>query len=212
MLSIHADPIAPQAWRNGGGRTRELLVRPAGPDWKVRVSLADIDADGPFSAFPGVERWFVVVQGAGVVLQFAGVERVVRWGDAPLCFDGELAPACALINGPTRDLNLMLRGGVGAMRAVRHSEPWSEAFEERGLFTLRAGELQILLSSAEGEGADAQGAADQQAAPPTTQRVDAHTLLWNIGAPTCRFVPDEPAEPVGPAICGWWLGFSATPS
>lgn len=215
MLSIHADPIAPQAWRNGGGRTRELLVRPAGPDWKVRVSLAEIDADGPFSAFPGVERWFVVVQGAGVVLQFAGVERVMRWGDAPLCFDGVQAPACALINGPTRDLNLMLRGGVGAMRAVRPGEPWAEAFEERGLFTLCAGQLQILLSSAEGEGAGDQGVAHQHAPPHATRRVAAHTLLWNIGAPACCFVPDGPAEstePAGPGLCGWWLGFSGTPS
>ena len=59
----------PQPWRNGGGVTRELLAWPDGGDWRVRVSVADIDADGPFSAFPGVERWFAVLEGAGVALR-----------------------------------------------------------------------------------------------------------------------------------------------
>ena len=53
----------PQPWRNGGGVTRELLAWPAGGDWQVRVSVADIEADGPFSRFPGVERWFAVLRG-----------------------------------------------------------------------------------------------------------------------------------------------------
>lgn len=53
-------------WRNGGGQTRELLTWPAGsaPDqWQLRISRADIDYDGPFSAFPGVQRWFAVLKG-----------------------------------------------------------------------------------------------------------------------------------------------------
>ena len=52
--------VMPQAWRNGGGQTRELLAWPHGADWSVRISLADIEADGPFSPFPGVQRWFAV--------------------------------------------------------------------------------------------------------------------------------------------------------
>ena len=51
-------------WRNGGGRTRELLAWPDAADWKVRVSVADVESDGPFSAFPGVQRWFAVLEGA----------------------------------------------------------------------------------------------------------------------------------------------------
>ena len=51
-------------WRNGGGVTRELLRLAARPaTGSVRVSVADIEADGPFSPFPGVERWFAVLRG-----------------------------------------------------------------------------------------------------------------------------------------------------
>ena len=185
MLSIRADRITPQAWRNGGGRTRELLARPSGAEWALRVSLADIEADGPFSAFPGAQRWFAVVQGAGVVLRFAGGERVVRAGDAPLCFDGAEAPGCALAAGPTRDLNLMVRGGVGAMQPVQAGQAWAESFDQRGLFTLCPGRWQV-------EGDDG-----SRSLP-----IERHTLLWDLGDEPCCFTPD--AE--GP--CGWWLGYS----
>jgi environmental stress-induced protein Ves len=40
-------------WKNGGGVTRELLAWPGGGDWQVRISVAEIEADGPFSSFPG---------------------------------------------------------------------------------------------------------------------------------------------------------------
>ncbi len=108
-----------QPWRNGGGVTRELLAWPGGRvDWQLRISVADIDADGPFSRFPGVERWFAVLEGAGVELTIAGaVHRLVR-GDAPLHFDGAAPAHARLIDGPTRDLNLMLRNAGGTMQCV----------------------------------------------------------------------------------------------
>ena len=95
-MLVRADSVAPQAWRNGGGQTRELLAWPAGGDWKLRISRADIDADGPFSAFPQVQRWFTVLRGAGVVLKFADFERTLKIGDAPLHFDGAAAVAPGL--------------------------------------------------------------------------------------------------------------------
>jgi environmental stress-induced protein Ves len=67
-VAIQADQVAAQAWRNGGGQTRELLAWPNASDWKLRISRADIASDGPFSAFAGVQRWFVVISGKGVVL------------------------------------------------------------------------------------------------------------------------------------------------
>lgn len=192
MLAIRADQITPQTWRNGGGRTRELLARPPGPDWRLRVSLADIDADGPFSAFAGVQRWFTVVQGAGVVLRFADSERMVSLGDAPLCFDGAEAPGCSLSAGPTRDLNLMVRGGLGAMRVVQVGKPWREDFDERGLFALCAGRWHA-------EAPDASGSTHKV-------HVAAHTLLWDLGSAPCHFVPD--VQPTADGPCGWWLGYS----
>jgi environmental stress-induced protein Ves len=111
ILRSAAD-ATPQPWRNGGGVTRELLRLPAGPadDWTLRISVADIEADGPFSPFPGVTRWFAAVAGAGVRLGFAdAAPRDLRPGDAPLCFDGADAPGCVLLDGATRDLNVMVR-------------------------------------------------------------------------------------------------------
>lgn len=112
----------PQPWRNGGGETRELLRWPDGDDWLVRVSVADITRDGPFSAFPGVQRWFAVLEGHGVVLGEAADARTLTTRSAPWPFDGASAPACALVQGATRDLNLMLRpapGGHGGAGMVR---------------------------------------------------------------------------------------------
>jgi hypothetical protein len=106
-------------WRNGGGRSRELLAWPEAEDWQVRVSVAEIGTDGPFSPFAGIERWFAVLEGAGVVLTLPAGERTVRPGDPALAFPGEAAPGCRLIDGPTRDLNLMLRRGArGAWRGL----------------------------------------------------------------------------------------------
>jgi uncharacterized protein len=113
MKVVRLADCRPTPWRNGGGRTRELLAWPSPNDWQVRVSVAEIGADGPFSPYPGIDRWFAVLQGAGVVLSLPAGDATVRVGDGPLAFAGEAAPACRLIDGPTHDLNLMLRRGAG---------------------------------------------------------------------------------------------------
>lgn len=99
-------------WRNGGGRTRELLAWPSATGWQVRVSVAEIASDGPFSPYPEVERWFAVLNGAGVVLSLPQGDTVLRPGDAAIRFAGEAAPGCRLIDGPTSDLNLMIKRGA----------------------------------------------------------------------------------------------------
>jgi uncharacterized protein len=133
MTIVHADAIPPTPWKNGGGRTRELFVWPAEGHWQLRISLADIEQDGPFSAYLGVQRHFAVLEGAGVCLHFAGGEHLLRRGDAPLAFDGAAAPDCVLIDGPTRDLNLMLRGVPGGMSLALEGStapqaPWNALF------------------------------------------------------------------------------------
>ena len=75
MSLVRLIDVPGQAWRNGAGVTRELLARPSAADWRVRVSVADIDRDGPFSAYPGVERWFTVLKGTGVDLAIDGQVR-----------------------------------------------------------------------------------------------------------------------------------------
>ena len=120
----HVDDVVRQAWLNGGGWTRELLRWPVDEDaaWQLRISIADIESDGPFSSFDGVERWFAVVEGAGVALCFrdgnkphVDKEVTITSASAPLCFYGGLPPDCGLIDGPPRDLNLMFRNGSGKM-------------------------------------------------------------------------------------------------
>ena len=96
LKHVRVVDTAPQAWRNGGGSTRELLAWPAGADWRVRVSVAEIGADGPFSAFDGVERWFAVLSGAGVVLSRVGCRNTASRRRARRCASmGPRPPAAA---------------------------------------------------------------------------------------------------------------------
>ncbi len=124
----------PQSWRNGGGVTRELLAWPAPHDWQVRVSVADVDREGPFSAYPGVDRWLGVIDGAGIELVIDGVPSRVERRGAPLRFRGEAAVHCRLIEGATRDLNLMLKGMGGGMLAVIAGAVWRPQASRCGLF------------------------------------------------------------------------------
>jgi environmental stress-induced protein Ves len=103
-------------WRNGGGTTWEIARgrvdgRPDGDpggDWHWRFSLAEIASDGPFSAFPHIDRLLTVAAGEGIALTIDGAApRRLGRGDA-IQFRGEAAIGCALVAGPTRDLNLMV--------------------------------------------------------------------------------------------------------
>ena len=191
---VQADSVSSTAWRNGGGQTRELLTRPERGEWQLRISLADIKRDGPFSAFPGVRRWFGVVAGAGVSLRF-GNELQTLTADSPaLQFDGAAAPECSLVDGPTRDLNLMVRSGTALMARVHANQAWDEPCSERGLFTLGEGTLHR-------QGSEALPMAR-------------HTLAWFLGAGACRFEPHSAGSAAGAGSAdradrtGWWLGWS----
>ena len=175
--------VLPQRWRNGGGLTRELLAWPEGAGWSLRISVADIEADGPFSAFPGVARWFAVIEGAGVELTIDGAAQLLRTGDAPLAFDGAASTTCRLLDGATRDLNLMLRGRNGTMSVARHAEASWPGAACGGLYAATRGRCTY-------------GDDDQQIDLP------AHSLLWFDEAPArIRFLADgAPAAPTG-----WWL-------
>lgn len=188
---IRANEVEPQPWRNGGGQTRELYAWPRREDWRLRISLADILQDGPFSAYPGISRWFTVVDGAGVVLDFPQGQHRLERGAPPLCFEGGLAPDCRLIDGPTRDLNLMCRGGVGRMVAAWSEAPWSDRLTELFLFTTVAGSL----ISAAGE----------------AEPVPAHTLAQlSLESGPLRFGPPE-VELSSSIPQAWWMSFEPGP-
>lgn len=102
------------AWKNGGGSTAEIAVEPAGADlargFDWRLSIATVGRDGPFSAFAGYDRTIMLIEGAGMVLDF-GDGRSERMEERfrPFDFAGEDAVECRLLDGPIRDFNLMLR-------------------------------------------------------------------------------------------------------
>ncbi|WP_244831431.1 HutD family protein [Caballeronia sp. TF1N1] len=99
--------FAPQAWRNGGGTTRALAEDTEG-GW--RISLADVERDGPYSRFPGMTRQSLVMTGAGVTLQDDAVQCHLRRGIA-MEYDGGVAWQATLHDGPVVALNVMaLRG------------------------------------------------------------------------------------------------------
>jgi uncharacterized protein len=97
-------------WKNGGGLTQEIHREP--PDTEVfdwRLSLATIDAHGPFSAFDGYARTLVLVRGAGVELEFGQHGRVRLDTIGQLAaFDGGWSTGCRPIDGPSSDLNLIV--------------------------------------------------------------------------------------------------------
>lgn len=97
-------------WKNGAGTTHEIVRWPDDPgDFAWRVSIASISRDGPFSAWPGVERAFAVIEGNGVVLGGLGAPVVLGRDDAPARFDGGLPIVCGLVDGPVQAINLMVR-------------------------------------------------------------------------------------------------------
>ena len=116
-----ADRIA-TPWKNGGGTTREVAAFPPGAGLDAfawRISLADIAADGPFSAFPGVDRVLTVIDGAGLVLDVEGRAVTLDAASPPLAFPGEAKVAARPAGGPIRDLNLMVRRDAGQGRVRR---------------------------------------------------------------------------------------------
>ncbi len=190
---INVDDVAPQSWKNGGGQTRELLMWPhADTSWQIRISLADIECNGPFSAFPDVERWFAVVEGAGVKLSFANDEKIITQSSAPHRFDGREPPDCALIGGPTRDLNLMIRGGSGKMQRALDRLAWRTSAAQCGLFTMAAGFIHLGAEAIE---------SNRSIGP-----IPANSLVWFDTAPVEPLI-FEVLQQLNQNV-GWWLSFT----
>lgn len=104
-------------WKNGGGVTREIHAHPDPSAFDWRLSIADVNSDGPFSTFSGHARTIVLLEGDGMLLTVgaaAPVPLTERFG--PFDFDGAAATRCELVNGPVRDLNVM-----SVRERVRHA-------------------------------------------------------------------------------------------
>jgi len=114
----------PMPWKNGGGRTIEIAVHPVGATldaFQWRVSIADIERDGPFSRFPGIDRTIVLLEGAGMHLRSASRDIDLTTRLVPHDVSGDDAIECMLVAGPSRDFNAMFRRGRARGRVVVRS-------------------------------------------------------------------------------------------
>lgn len=112
----HAD-YRRMRWKNAGGWTTELAAFPesgadttAPFDW--RVSIADIESDGVFSAFPGYDRHIALLEGVGMELRFDNAVTLrldQRLHFVP--FTGDTQTFGKLLCGPVRDFNVITRRG-----------------------------------------------------------------------------------------------------
>ncbi|BDU17657.1 HutD/Ves family protein [Lysobacter auxotrophicus] len=104
-----------ERWRNQMGWTREIhagRLDDATPDapWDWRLSIAEIERDSEFSAFPGIDRELVLLSGNGVRLRFDdGESHELHPPHDRLRFAGERKVTGELLDGPTHDFNLMWR-------------------------------------------------------------------------------------------------------
>jgi environmental stress-induced protein Ves len=112
---LHANDYKRVRWKNDGGWTTEIAREPGdhAGDFVWRVSIADIESDGPFSSFAGVSRELLLLAGSGIELDIDDApplrltERFQR-----VRFEGESRVGCRLLAGPTRDFNVMTQRDV----------------------------------------------------------------------------------------------------
>jgi environmental stress-induced protein Ves len=96
-------------------------------------------------------------------LTIDGKALAVRRGSAPVKFSGDAQTSCRLLNGPTRDLNFMVREAAGTLDEVVAGRAWHPPGKSCGLFTLTPGHCR---------------------ADDMNKTVDAFSLLWFERAPT----------------------------
>lgn len=143
---IRGTALVASPWKNGGGITREVASRENA--W--RVSIADIDRDGPFSRFDGIDRLLMVLDGAGITLGDAGVLNAFDVAR----FTGEAPVTAHLADGPVRVFNLMTYRGAARASVDIVRAPARRAFAAdtalllcaQGSVEVRAGPTFIALT------------------------------------------------------------------
>lgn len=114
---IRAGDCRRTRWKNDGGWTTEIASAPAPkPDeaiaanFRWRVSIAEIEHDGPFSNFAGVDRDLLLLAGTGIELDIDDAPPVrLHRRFQHVHFAGEQRVQCRLLAGATRDFNVMVR-------------------------------------------------------------------------------------------------------
>jgi environmental stress-induced protein Ves len=177
-----------QDWKNGGGTTTEIARDADRERWWWRLSIADVQRSGPFSDFTGYRRIITLLEGRGIALTFdrappVVLDRVYR----AIAFDGGWRTECRLLDGPVRDMNLIIDDTqVAATFEVRTLEEGASlefaACEStllhalRGRFQARHAGQRIALRAGETLRID-----DAAAARVMTTALEPHAVLAVIG-------------------------------
>lgn len=175
---VRLDRLPQRPWKNGGGSTREIAAFPAesgSADFEWRLSVAEVAQDGPFSAFPGIDRQILLWRGEGLRLRAgASLDHRLDRAGVPFAFDGEAAVTAALLGGPTLDLNVMTRRGR-----------WrAEVCTLRAAGTLAPADARLLLCGA---------GTWRLAGDPEPLGVDAG-VLWRTGCGPVAVAPADGAD------------------
>lgn len=129
MRIIRFTNVEASPWINAGGSVKVItagvvsqqgrLHLKADNHWDWRLSIADVEQPGAFSALSGVKRVLTVVDGGPLQLTIGGKSHLVT-AHQPLTFDGGTVTTASLPHGPVSNLNLMCSGS-GRRRRFDHS-------------------------------------------------------------------------------------------
>ncbi|MBT3142323.1 hypothetical protein DS909_04445 [Phaeobacter gallaeciensis] len=144
-MRFDAATCEPRPWKNQGGVTRELASCLEAGETLWRLSLADIDRDGAFSAFPGFERIHTIILGQGLTLTDDDTTLQARPCE-PLVFSGDLAVSATLTDGPCRAFNVIFdplkiqaEATIVETGEVRHGSDQAVLFMIKGRAALEGG-------------------------------------------------------------------------
>lgn len=101
-------------WKNGQGATHEIAVHPTNAsldNFAWRISLAQVNAPGPFSVFPDCDRTLCVVKGGPLVLSVANAGPVHIEVDHPFSFPADVHTEATALEERVLDFNVMVRRG-----------------------------------------------------------------------------------------------------
>jgi uncharacterized protein len=155
---------AVQPWKNGRGIARRIAAWPAGVEghgdemlW--HVSLPEIAASGAFSALAGLDRHWMLLEGAGIELHCTSSAPRIdfrRRIETPLdqvAFSGDWTTDCTLLAGPVLALSAMTRRGRAgaALHAltVGTASPVEKRADDAVVVLVVSGQVRVL---ANGEG------------------------------------------------------------
>jgi environmental stress-induced protein Ves len=174
-------------WKNGGGTTRDIAVSPPGAsldtfDW--RLSLAQVDRDGPFSRFDNVDRTIVVLSGAMTLHERE--RRIDLLRNEPFAFEGERAIEATVAGGSTLDFNVMTRRGRASHTARR------ESFSTPAHIETRAGSTVVLFALERGLVVDGERLDLHDTAIINAERVSVETVADSAAALVIEIVDIHP--------------------